>query len=112
MSSVRTSSSFWTRNLRAIFCVILGVLAIHDIFGAHGILAMQRTQKQMEQLRGDIARLNKENAALADHVKSLKTDPKVIERIAREMGMARPGELIFKLPEPAKKPAATPDLHQ
>jgi cell division protein FtsB len=36
-------------------------------------------------------------------VSSLKTDPKSIERIAREeMGLARSGELIFKLPETAK----------
>jgi cell division protein FtsB len=36
-------------------------------------------------------------------VKSLKTDPQAIERIAREeMGLARPGEYIFKTaPKPA-----------
>ena len=37
---------------------------------------------------------------MSDEAKSLKTDPKAIERIAREeMGLARPGEMIFKIPD-------------
>jgi cell division protein FtsB len=83
-------------------------LAIHDVFGAHGFLAMRRTQKEMEQLRGDIARLNQENGALAGQVKSLQTDPRAIERLARDMGMARPGEIIFKLPPDAPGSATPP----
>jgi cell division protein FtsB len=40
---------------------------------------------------------------LTEQVNALKSDPKSIERIAREeMGLARPGELIFKLPDTAK----------
>ncbi len=44
-----------------------------------------------------------ENKSLSSQVNSLKTDPKAIERIAREgMGLARPGEIIYKLPDSAK----------
>jgi cell division protein FtsB len=44
-------------------------------------------------------KLDQENQELADQVTSLKTDPRAIEKIAREdMGLAKPGELIFKLP--------------
>ena len=52
--------TFWSRHARDIIGVGLLALAIHDVFGAHGFLAMRRTQKEMEQLRGDIARLNQE----------------------------------------------------
>jgi cell division protein FtsB len=99
--------TFWSRHARDIIGVGLLALAIHDVLGAHGFLAMRRTQKEMEQLRGDIARLNQENGALAGQVKSLQTDPRAIERLARDMGMARPGEIIFKLP-PAAPGSATP----
>ena len=101
MNRVTTPRSFWTRHAREILGVFLLAFAVHDVFGAHGFLAMRHTQKEMEQLRGDIARLSQENGALAGQVKSLKTDPKTIERLARDMGMAKPGEIIFKLPPPA-----------
>jgi cell division protein FtsB len=106
------SSSFWRRHAAEILGMALLALAVHDVFGSHGFLAMRRTQKEIQTLHNDIAGLNQENAKLAGQVKSLKSDPKAIERIAREeMGLARPGEIIFKLPptdkaaEPANRPA-------
>lgn len=97
--------SFLRRNARTILAVVLLALLAHDIFGAHGFLAMRRTQKQIERLRKDIQQVNQENRALAEQVKALKSDPRVIERIAREeMGLARPGEIIFKLPAPPAAP--------
>jgi cell division protein FtsB len=90
---------FWRRNLLSLLALGLLALGIHDVFGAHGYLAMRRTQKQVEQLQGEIDRLNRENQGLAQQVNALKTDPEAIERVAREqMGLARPGEMIFKLP--------------
>lgn len=91
--------SFWRRHGRTILGVAIAALLIHDVFGAHGFLAMRRTQKEIEKLRQEISQINAENQELAEHVKALKSDPKLIERIAREeMGLARPGEKIFKLP--------------
>jgi len=101
MSRVVKPPSFWQRNARVILGVALAALAVHDVFGAHGFLAMRRTQKEMQQIRAEIARLDRDNSQLGDQVNALKTDPKTIERIAREeMGLARPGEKIFKLPPP------------
>jgi len=61
---------------------------------------MRRTQKEIEEIRDQIGEINTKNKSLTDQVNSLKTDPKAIERIAREeMGLARPGELIYKLPD-------------
>ena len=97
------AETFLRRNARQILGVALFALLVHDIFGTHGFIAMRRTQKEIEQIRNDINRINSENKSLADQVNSLKTDPKAIERIAREeMGLARPGELIFKLPDSGK----------
>jgi cell division protein FtsB len=93
---------FWRRHLLKILGLALLALGVHDVFGSHGFLAMRRSQKELEQLRGEIERLHQQNRELADHVEALRTDPKTIERIAREeMGLARPGEMIFKLPAPA-----------
>lgn len=111
-SNAQEPKSFWSRHARKMLGFALFLLAIHDVFGSHGLLAMRRTQAQVQELRGEIDRLNHENGDLSKQVQALRTDPKAVERIAREeMGLARPGEIIFKLPEqsqesqaPAKKP--------
>jgi cell division protein FtsB len=75
---------------------------VHNVFGAHGFMAMHQKQKEIEKVKTQIERLNKENAALEGDVKDLKTDPQTIEKIAREeLGQARPGEVIIKLPAAA-----------
>jgi len=102
--------SFLRRRATLLMGLLLLVLLVHDVFGEHGFLAMRRAQKETEQLRQEIQQLNEDNSRLADEVKALKTDPRIIERIAREeMGLATPGELIFKLPpKPAQPSEGTP----
>ncbi len=101
--SLSDAAAYLRRNTRQVLGFALFALLVHDIFGAHGFIAMRRTQKEIEQIREQIGKLNDENKSLSDQVTSLKTDPKAIERIAREeMGLARPGEIIYKLPDSAK----------
>jgi cell division protein FtsB len=91
--------SFFKRNLRTILGLAILALTIHDIFGPHGFLAMRNTQQTIKNYTAEMQKLDKENQELSDEVTSLKTDPRLIEKIAREdMGLAKPGELIFKLP--------------
>ena len=97
------AEAYLRRNARQILGLALFALLVHDIFGAHGFIAMRRTQKEIEEIRQQIGKINTENKSLSDQVNSLKTDPKAIERIAREeMGLARPGELIYKIPDSSK----------
>jgi cell division protein FtsB len=83
----------------SIFVLLLMALVAHVLFGEHGFLAMRRAQQEVEKLRLEIAQLNEDNQKLSGEIQALKTDPQLIERIAREeMGLAKQGELIFKLP--------------
>jgi cell division protein FtsB len=113
MNARDKNPSFFRRNLRTILGVAILALTIHDVFGPHGFLAMRRTQQEIKQFSAEMQKLDQENQALSDEVTSLKTDPRLIERIAREdMGLAKPGELIFKLPatqDDAAKPAPNKD---
>ncbi|HVH70941.1 MAG TPA: septum formation initiator family protein [Candidatus Dormibacteraeota bacterium] len=92
--------------------LLLFALVVHDIFGTHGYLAMRRTQREINKVKANIERLNKENVQLGEDVKELKSDPRKIEKIARdELGLAKPGEVIIKIPQsqqlpqdPASKP--------
>jgi cell division protein FtsB len=113
MNAREQNLSFFRRNLRTILGLAILGLTIHDIFGPHGFLAMRRTQLEINQFSAEMHKLDKENQDLADQVTSLKTDPRIIEQIAREdMGLAKPGELIFKLstgPDDTSKPAPNKD---
>lgn len=91
--------SAFKRYGQPVLFLVFVLLFVHDIFGDHGFIAMRRTQREIEQMRGDISKLNDENRSLSGQVTALKSDPRMIERIARdEMGLARPGEMIFKVP--------------
>jgi cell division protein FtsB len=98
--SPEEASAHARKNAWQILGLALLVLLVHDIFGSHGIVAMRRTQKEIDQIRAQIGKINDENKSLTGQVISLKTDPRAIEHIAREeMGLARPGEMIFKIPD-------------
>jgi cell division protein FtsB len=108
--------SFFRRNMNWFLVAGFALLLLQDVFGTHGVLAMHRSQVEARKIQQEINQLDKENQALQDHVKDLKTDPATIECIAREdMGLARPGEHIFKTqPRPADPahPAAPPQQQQ
>ena len=85
--------------------LLLLALVVHDIFGAHGYLAMRRTQQEINKVKANIDQLNRENIQLEQQVKELKSDPHKIEKIARdELGLARPGEVIIKIPQSLQLP--------
>ncbi len=89
--------------------LLLLALLVHDIFGTHGYLAMRRTQQEINKVKAGIEQLNKENVQLEEEVKELKSDPHKIEKIARdELGLARPGEVIIKIPQSQQLPQASP----
>src|SRR2546430_695278 len=89
----------------ALLGLLLFALVVHDIFGTHGYLAMRRTQQEIKKVNADRERLNKENVQLEEEVKELKSDPRKIETIARdELGLAKPGEVIIKIPQSLQLP--------
>jgi len=85
---------------RGLLGLLMLVMIVHDVFGTHGFLAMQRTQNEIRKVKADLDALSKENAALAQEVKDLNSDPRLIEKIARDdLGLARPGEVIIRIPQ-------------
>jgi cell division protein FtsB len=98
LNFIEQTHEFLRRNMNWFLIAGLLLLALQDIFGAHGVLAMRQTQLRAAEIRQQIKQLDDENRKLEDRVKALKTDSTTIERIAREEnGLARPGEFIFKI---------------
>ncbi len=92
----------------ALLALFVAVLLVHDIFGAHGLsLHAPHAGQHQESAGPKFSTLNKENAALEQAVKDLKSDPRAIEKIAREeLILARPGEIIIKIPQSQLLPQA------
>jgi cell division protein FtsB len=90
---------FFVTNANLLLAAAIALLLLSDVFGTHGVLAMRRSQQQATDIQKQIDQLNQQNKQLEGRVKSLKTDPSAVENIARvEMGLAKPGEVIFKVP--------------
>jgi len=100
----------WLRQYgRGLLGLLVAVMIVHDIFGTHGFLAMRRTRDEIKKVQANLDKLNQENLELQQEVKDLKTDPRLIEKIARDdLGLARPGEVIIRIPQPPAQQDASP----
>ena len=77
-------------------------LFFHVMFGANGMVVYRQKRAEYQNLQKQIDALQKENDYYGGQVKALQTDPKTIEKEAREqLGYARPGEVVYVAPAPA-----------
>jgi cell division protein FtsB len=86
------------RSATYVLVVVCLALLAHEILGPHGFLALRQEKREIEGLRQQIQQLQHENEQLDKCIKALQSDPKAIERLAREMGFAYPGEIIYTAP--------------
>jgi cell division protein FtsB len=83
--------------------IALTALVVGSLFGDRGYLQLMVRRQREEALGREIEQLRAENARLAAEIHALRTDPRAVERIAREeLGLARPGETVFILPARAR----------
>ena len=111
---MRKVRSDQTRSYRSAILALLLVcvaLVVHEIYGEHGYLALRRERREYDSIQQEVRRLQEENQQLEKRIEALKSDPKAIERIARDqMHMARPGERIYTLPEKDRSPESQDPL--
>ena len=76
-------------------------LFLHVMCGANGMVVYRQKRADYQTLRHEIDELQKENNHYTGQIKALQTDPKTIEREAREqLHYARPGEVVYVAPAP------------
>jgi cell division protein FtsB len=89
--------------LSSILAII--ALVVGSLFGDRGIFQLVEVREQAGELQTEIDSLDAENDGLVEEILSLRSDPRPIERLARErLGLAAPGETVFILrpPEPQR----------
>jgi cell division protein FtsB len=92
-------ADLWREHSNIVLVLLCSILLLQDVFGAHGLMAMRQSQRETARVRQEIKLLDDQNRQAEQRIRALQTDPRTIECIARErMGLARPGENVFKLP--------------
>jgi cell division protein FtsB len=101
---------FRTKLATAAVILLAVLLALHVVFGANGMIVYQKKRSEYRILQKDVEQLQKENDALSQRIKALKTDPAAIEKEAREqLHYARPGEVIYLNPRQPNPNAPPPN---
>ena len=86
--------------LRTVLWILAAAFLFNGIFGDMGLIQGLRQRRAASQMRREVAALQERNAALAADVDQLLKSSYRIEAIAREeLGLGRPGELLFLFPE-------------
>jgi cell division protein FtsB len=95
------------RRLATVAVAVLAIwLFVHVTFGANGMVVYRSKRAEYQTLQKQIEQIQKENGDFSKQVNALKTDPKRIEKEAREQfHYARPGEVIYVAPDPPAAPA-------
>lgn len=93
------------RQVRPASYVAISLVLSLFVFGffllsPSGLLKVRKQRIQLAAMQADVEKLYAENRRLEDEVVALKTDPKAVEKIAREtLNLVRPGEVVLLLPE-------------
>ena len=75
-------------------------LAAYQIWGQNGYVALRRKLEEHREWQTRNEALRRQNEALQKRIHELRTDPKAIEKIAREeLMLARPEDKIILTPQ-------------
>ena len=92
------------RLLRHALVFITAVIIIDAIAGEKGLLALLQARREYSALERSLDRARVENAELREMARRLREDPAAIEEQARrELGLIKPGELLFIVKDISKK---------
>ena len=85
-------------------------LFVHVMFGANGMVVYREKRSENQDLQQELNQLKKENDDYTAQIRALKTDPKTIEKEAREqLHYTKRGEVVYVTPAPAAPPATAID---
>jgi cell division protein FtsB len=88
----------WRKALDFLLLFVVVVLVVDALVGDKGLMDTVRARQRSTELQGAVERLRSENAELRERAKKLDKDASTIESLAREeLGLIRPGELLFIL---------------
>jgi cell division protein FtsB len=99
-----TFASRGRRLLRHALVFITLVIVVDAIAGEKGLLALLQARREYSALERSLERSRTENAELREMARRLREEPSAIEEQARkELGLIKPGEVLFIVKDISKK---------
>ena len=112
MEIIQQTTDWFYRSRRKLatagVALLASLLAVHVVAGPNGLFTYQQKRAEYRKLEKEVQQLQVENERLSKQIESLKSDPKAIEKEAREqLRYARPGEVVYTLPNQAQPQKAS-----
>ena len=83
-------------------------ILVNEIFGPNGYMTLRREKKEYTHLMQQVQTLSEQNQQLEQKINALKDNPEAVEKQARDqLHLAKPGEIIYMLPDRKSAPPAT-----
>ncbi len=100
-----TLASRGRRLLRHGLIFFTFVIVVDAIAGEKGLLALLQARREYAALERSLERARTENAGLREQARRLREDPNAVEEQARrELGLIKPGEMVFFIKDVDQKP--------
>ena len=115
--TVRVAGKWLHRMRRVLATVCLAGLVVAAgykvVYGPNGMIVYKAKRAEYQQLQQEIVDENQRHQELEDRVRALQSDPKAIEREAREqLGYVRPGERVLVQRQPRVDVRSVPNVAQ
>ena len=98
----------WTKPQKtlALGLFLLGILGLAAVFSNKGFMNVSDFTEELGYLREHNERLALENTRLRKQIDALKSDPYVIEMLARDkLNLVKPGERVYQIVREHKMPS-------
>ncbi len=118
MSFTVTIAGKWLQRIRRILLTLFlaGLVAAAGykvVYGPNGMIVYKAKRAEYQRLQHEIDAETERHQELQERVKALQTDPKAIEREAREqLGYVRPGERVLVQRQPRLDTRTAPAVAQ
>ena len=84
----------------AVFGLLTVAMLLLAVFNEKGALQVQAQARKLSAIESEISRLDTENKKLTAEIQALRSDPTMIEKLAREeLKLVKPGEVVLVTPE-------------
>src|SRR3972149_6418203 len=89
----------WYRPRLVLVAILLLFLVAASLVGDRGLIRLYQLHRTRAALTREIEQVSATNAALAEEVRALRTDPGRVEAIAREeLRLVKPEEMVYEFP--------------
>jgi cell division protein FtsB len=101
MRNVRRKQVDLNRKRRKVVFLTFGILlsvylTFSLVFGYNGLIRYIKLKSTRDRMMADTIVVKDRNQDMKNQIEALENEPEVVEELAREYGLTKKGELIFK----------------